>query len=108
MAPSGRSRIRGGSISKLRGHICRRWATELALQGVGFGLSHKFLHMILSCFLALRILRGQGDGLGLWATTIEIQINTGENECWPPHSARRVSTRAARSISSVAAASAPS
>ena len=95
MAPSGRSRIRGGSISKLRGHICRRWATELALQGVGFGLSHKFLHMILSCFLALRILRGQGGGLGLWATTIEIQINTGENECWPPHSARRVSTRRA-------------
>ena len=33
------------------------------------------------------ILRGQGGGLGLRATTIEMSINTGGNECWP-HSAR--------------------
>ena len=38
------------------------------------------------------ILRSQGGGLGLWATTIEIEINTGEMVL-APHSARRVSTR---------------
>ena len=43
MAPSGRSRIRGGSISKQRGHIRRRWATELALQGVRLSFSRACL-----------------------------------------------------------------